>query len=661
MLAKRISNVLIALALCAFAAQAQTLAQIGSCPFDKDLVQPFEIKAQKGAVNTTLRVELKERPVPVWINTANFGDPPNWQCSMQKMKLRLFGYPTPDGFVYGFPGPTLRLRKAPTPNSLGDGIKIKLVNGMPKGPNDVCDNSVQAICDCSGSTKPQCCTAQDVAPNCFHGDNDTNLHFHGTHVSPQAPQDYVLLELRPKGSDTSGHPAHAGGIIASGQYQYSVNPLRYTQSEGTHWYHSHKHGSTAIQVAGGMAGALLIEGAFDDWLKAFYKKQGGLKEKVMVVQVIHDLNFVSTNPLGPQPLVNGQPSPKVKMRPGEIQRWRLVGATMEGAAQLRIDFNGPKNDPLVAKQIAMDGIQFAPENYGRQPLLDQGLQQFFLSPGNRADFLVQAPTVPGIYRITYDVFGHIEGEGPDVDRVRRQKVRDLLAALVPEGDEPRLLTVEVVQCPTCKAMKFPSQGDWPAMPPYLSDIKKVDKSEKVEFILQGKNAFQPNHFMLQVNDNAPTQFCSSCVNFTLPLGTAEEWAIHSNKENPGNKPFHVFHIHTNPFQLITNGKTTYQPPYIWQDSITLPSASQGSVVIRQKFEEFTGQYVLHCHFLGHEDRGMMLSVQTVCPEKQDSYGKPRLKGSECFAGNYIPAVPMCTAPAPQCTATQPSSGASSGQ
>jgi hypothetical protein len=35
-------------------------------------------------------------------------------------------------------------------------------------------------------------------PNCFHGQNSTNLHFHGFHVSPQSPQDNVGIELRPR-------------------------------------------------------------------------------------------------------------------------------------------------------------------------------------------------------------------------------------------------------------------------------------------------------------------------------------------------------------------------------------------------------------------------------------------------------------------------------
>ncbi|MBW8878038.1 MAG: hypothetical protein JF614_24000, partial [Acidobacteria bacterium] len=53
-------------------------------------------------------------------------------------------------------------------------------------------------------------------------------------------------------------------------------------------------------------------------------------------------------------------------------------------------------------------------------------------------------------------------------------------------------------------------------------------------------------------------------------------------------------------------------------------------------------YVLHCHFLGHEDRGMMFGVQTVCPQDPSSYGKARPGGApECVSGNFIPAMPIC--------------------
>ena len=40
--------------------------------------------------------------------------------------------------------------------------------------------------------------------------------------------------------------------------------LKMGQSPGTHWYHAHKHGSTAINVANGMTGVFIIEGDYDD-------------------------------------------------------------------------------------------------------------------------------------------------------------------------------------------------------------------------------------------------------------------------------------------------------------------------------------------------------------------------------------------------------------
>jgi L-ascorbate oxidase len=33
--------------------------------------------------------------------------------------------------------------------------------------------------------------------------------------------------------------------------------------------------------------------------------------------------------------------------------------------------------------------------------------------------------------------------------------------------------------------------------------------------------------------------------------------------------------------------------------------------MRTKFADFTGTYVLHCHILIHEDRGMMQMVEVV--------------------------------------------------
>jgi hypothetical protein len=68
---------------------------------------------------------------------------------------------------------------------------------------------------------------------------------------------------------------------------YKDGKVKMAQAPGTHWYHAHKHGSTALNVGNGMTGVFIIEGPYDDQLRDFYKKTNpdpGLGEKVLVIQ-----------------------------------------------------------------------------------------------------------------------------------------------------------------------------------------------------------------------------------------------------------------------------------------------------------------------------------------------------------------------------------------
>ena len=70
-----------------------------------------------------------------------------------------------------------------------------------------------------------------------------------------------------------------------------------------------------------------------------------------------------------------------------------------------------------------------------------------------------------------------------------------------------------------------------------------------------------------------------------------------------------FHIHINDFQVVArNGKAVTGQPN-WQDSVTIPPNE--SVTIRQRYTDFTGRFVFHCHVLVHEDHGMMAAVEVV--------------------------------------------------
>ncbi|TWB36536.1 multicopper oxidase family protein [Nitrospirillum pindoramense] len=103
----------------------------------------------------------------------------------------------------------------------GDTVRITLHNDLPADP------------DCTSGSKPV------DEPHCFNG---TNLHSHGLWVSPTGNSDNVLISINP-------------GV--SFQYEYNIPA---DHPAGTFWYHPHRHGSTALQVASGMAGALIIRG-----------------------------------------------------------------------------------------------------------------------------------------------------------------------------------------------------------------------------------------------------------------------------------------------------------------------------------------------------------------------------------------------------------------
>lgn len=652
-----------------------------SCPtpiYNQDLVQPANVWPR---ADGTLEAHFVVRKhthdcIPVWDGTA-------WEYC--QMDLRTYFTPSnpqdpSSALAPSIPGPTLRPQTAvlkdpakkydPATNPIvtqGSTIDLLLENELPNNsyPYDDCQPATYMGCEtsktnCTAQNDTWVCTSDPnqkcievpVTQECFHGADVTNFHYHGTHVSPQPHQDFVLLALYSK-NQTDPPPPEPSDTVAIGSYPFHINPLPWNQAPGTHWYHPHKHGSTALQVLNGMAGALLIGGPFDDWLDGFYgvdpSDHQALQtfEKLLVLQQVWtDHNFFFKPPPSdypPQILINGQANPKITMRPGEVQRWRFVDATMQAAAQVTVDFP----DDYEVRQIAQDGVQFAPENYQRQPLLEQGAT-ISLSPGNRVDFLVKAPSepkapAPAVFRI----FGHISDDVRD----RIESLRTLAA-----NNANALFTVETAGEPD--PMPLPTTEQWPKMPYYLRDITdaelvNADDPRTVAFSMTSPDGTvtrpgnQPDGFWINKQ-----QYQGDCSGETAKLGTSERWVL-TNDSNPR----HPFHIHINPFQIVRNDTTEFQPPWIWWDTIALPAddsteckttgtCETKSVDTRQRFEDYGGVYVLHCHFLGHEDRGMMLNVQTRCAEN-DFFGMPRADGmaDDCSVASEL----LSPNPYPDCS------------
>jgi FtsP/CotA-like multicopper oxidase with cupredoxin domain len=93
------------------------------------------------------------------------------------------------------------------------------------------------------------------------------------------------------------------------------------------------------------------------------------------------------------------------------------------------------------------------------------------------------------------------------------------------------------------------------------------------------------------------QFDPNHVDHRIRLGAVEGWTVVNEHDDD-----HVFHIHTNPFEIVAiNGKKLIEPS--WHDTVVVPR--NGNVTFRSRFRDFTGRFVLHCHMMNHEELGMM--------------------------------------------------------
>ncbi|MDQ3779357.1 MAG: multicopper oxidase family protein [Chloroflexota bacterium] len=396
---------------------------------------------------------------------------------------------TYDGEV---PGPTLRLRP-------GDTLGVSLANQM---------------------------------------DESTNFHTHGLHVSPMGNSDNVLLKIGP----------HEQIDLAFDIPRDRTSGL---YIPGFYWYHPHLHGNTSQQVGGGMAGALIVEGALDE-----LPGIAGLPERLLILRAaFFDDDGVAMLPHGddePAVFVNGQMQPTLAIAPGETQRWRLLNASI--FTFMNVSLEGHQ-----LHQIASDGNPLR-EVWSRDAIL--------IAPGERVEVLVQGgPAGRYTFRsLPWAQDSEFQAQ-PDYP----------LATLVSEGPgaEP---------------------GPLPSTLFAFEDLRAatIDRRREVVF----SETFDPFRTLLDGRT-----FDHDRVDQRVSLGATEEWVLRNSSSDT-----HPFHIHVNDFQVVSiNGE-----PFAarsWEDTTSIPAF--GEIVIRTRFLDFPGTFVYHCHILDHEDRGMMGVVEVV--------------------------------------------------
>ncbi|NEP49700.1 MAG: multicopper oxidase domain-containing protein [Moorea sp. SIO3C2] len=292
----------------------------------------------------------------------------------------------------------------------GDTIQINLNNQLQEEAEETCPESPGNV----------------NIPHCF---NDTNLHSHGFWISPKDHSDNVLVRIKP-----------------GQQFQYEYK-LPKEHPAGTFWYHPHVHGSTALQVSSGMAGALIVRGDrlpspgegvdhngdIDTLLKGpdgnkmpenilvfqqipyYCPKDGGSADiwncgpgETGVIESYDNLGPRSWNESGRYTSINGQILPFFSAKAGKIQRWRMIHAGVRDTISL--EFRKLQADGFSIKEFAAAGAdRYIGQNCTGAPIpyhviADDGLTRnqawqtnlTTLQPGYRNDALVVFPE-PGLY------------------------------------------------------------------------------------------------------------------------------------------------------------------------------------------------------------------------------------------------------------------------
>lgn len=358
-----------------------------------------------------------------------------------------------------------------------------------------------------------------------HMESDpTNLHFHGSHVSPKGNSDNVLLSIGP-------HETF--------DYQFK---LPTSHPPGTYWYHPHLHTYTDDQVSGGMVGAVIVRGNIDE-----LPGIKGVAERLLVLTTADQGNDVIR-------LVNNQLNPVLYIRPFETVRLRMVNASAD-------DFYNIALPGTKLNIISRDGNTLSEVEQKDSEVM---------APGDRIEILYQA----GLWG----------------DQVVRSDTYAQGFFTFPQDD---FMTIRVSGLPVIpKALPT-------TLLPY--DNFKDAKIDKVRTLTFSEGGTEENTTYLLDGK----MFDPKVISQIMTLGTTEEWHL-VNKSGE----VHPFHIHINPFQVISiNGQDIDRKSY----DDTFPVPANGEVVIRTKYTDFDGKYVLHCHILFHEDHGMMQVVEVVKP------------------------------------------------
>lgn len=360
-----------------------------------------------------------------------------------------------------------------------------------------------------------------------------------------------------------GHPKDP---IMPGESRVYTYPV--LNKAGTYFYHAHADLLTAKHVYKGFAGFYIVTDPAENSLGL----PSGLYDIPLCLQDrrIADRPQFTYNPnlndmirgmLGDTVLVNGTPDAYFEVTK-TLYRFRLLNGS--NARVYKIALSDNSNFHIIATD---GGLKDFPAQ----------VNSFFLSPGERADILVDFSSYnPGDFIYLKTLQFPSSGGG-----TYRQ------------GVEMNILRFDITG----------SGSSGGIIPAALTPITYYNPNDAVtvrDFVLSMTSAGMNMH---RING---LTFDLDRIDWETQLNTLEEWKIINTTNN-----IHPMHSHSAMFQVYSRNGSTDLPPNDkgWKDTVLVNPLETVRTLI--KFNDYTGIYLYHCHNLEHEDDGMMLNFRVI--------------------------------------------------
>jgi FtsP/CotA-like multicopper oxidase with cupredoxin domain len=586
----------------------------------------------------------------------------SYQTTTDSAGRQLFCYMTPDGLQ----NPTLHVNP-------GDTLNITVTNNTPSTEvGDQMNESDEPFDppNCGDTTFELKAVAPNPATPTFGMTaGSMNIHYHGTNTSPACHEDNVVKTLINPGS-TFQYNVHFPANEPPGLYWY--HPHVHMLAEAAVF-----GGAEGALVVDGISDVQPAVADLRHRVIVIRDQQfidptlneanfgvgnavdGGVPQRDLSVNYV-PLNGSfdpNTNTMSYTPAV-------IHMEPGEQQFWRVCNCTSDAPLDLQVRFDG------VPQTIQIVGIDAVPVNSQDNPQPGSliPVTHFRLPPASRVEFIVNAPssTVKLAQLVTQFIYS-----GPLGDTLPTRPLLTMQLVSPPDGDEP----LQDDRVPAYTALNTNQQrfgGIMNVTPAVTRTLFFEEYEDGTTFFMNASGCVtakgaqcptQPYNIDTPFDNNNPPAIITT-------QGTVEKWIVQNHaREN------HELHQHQVHFKVLSQdnfdancisvggtGNCGTQPsqtcqtcapaingqfldmieiPYCGGDAAGKPKLDANGkpvgppipaacitnnlgppipypqVQLRVDFRgPDVGDFVFHCHILGHEDLGMM-AIERVVPKDDE--------------------------------------------